>query len=772
MGNLRHSIAILFLAAASLLAFSRQRFESRAVEDVSERPRRTAISPRVALVVLDGMRDDRFRAALPRLREIAERRGSVCSVETPPITFTVAGVYTLGTGDMPSFALVPQNFEAKPTRVDSLPAALGRVGGRTMLLGDPVWRDLFGTHALPGENARDLGPYAEKDDGGIGRLGPALAGRECELCVAHLPRFDSIAHRSGVYSEEYEAYAREVDARLAELSSRFDGAVTWLVTSDHGMFDNGGHGGDDAPARASFLAAWGPGIRQVQCATRLAQADIPTLAAALLGAPIPFQSHGTVPDLAAAPDRAALERELFEQKQTLAKKLAARHGAKTPALDSLEGCRAVIAAAQGAVAHGPMLISIFPLLLAFVSVVRPSRLQAPAVLRSRILPVSIVLVCFGWVFSNAIYPRVPYATATLVAFVVGVAPFAIAWWLASRAALGTAEALAVGIASLIAVESHWIAHMQALVLGFGAFVALAGLERRRRLLAALAAGAATFALVEGSWLRAFALRATPQGPVALGLAALVTAAVLASALPAEWPAARRRIVTGAAAVTYLLVVTAPPFARPWLPFAAAAAWLALAPPRSGGSMEVLAAGFGVLVSMQSSPLHWCALLVAGRLSCELLRAGAVERLFGPRSAPWLRGALILAMGYVLVVLEGNRLRFQDIDVLVGFFGGGIDLHLPVTVALVAAHYAAPIVFVVLFARQRLERNTISSTVTAAAALCLLRLVAILVGFVWGNLAQGSWTMQLTEVLLLSTWTMALLLLLPLVAGGSGEASAS
>jgi hypothetical protein len=183
-----------------------------------------------------------------------------------------------------------------------------------------------------------------------------------------------------------------------------------------------------------------------------------------------------------------------------------------------------------------------------------------------------------------------------------------------------------------------------------------------------------------------------------------------------------------------------------------AALIALSPRGIAVSIfDVVAAGLVVLFAMQASPAYFVLLATAGVLCAQLLQVTTLDR------HPWLRGAILLAVAYGVTVVEGNRLRFEDVHVLSGFLGGALELDLPITATLVASYYAAPIVVAIAVSRWTGETaRRCRSTLRAAAMLCLAKIAAVLVGFAWGRLAEGSWSMQLTEVALLATWTVALL----------------
>ncbi|MGC4065169.1 MAG: hypothetical protein QM784_11085 [Polyangiaceae bacterium] len=224
----RGTASAVLLLWMTLLSFSWLRFHSRAIHETSPAVGRSKLTSRVALVVLDGLRRDRFESLFPRLRTRATENGTLCGVRCPELTFTATGIYTLGTGDLPTLSLLPSNFQARRTGVDSLPWVVERAGGRAVAFGESVWLDLFGAHLRAGVTERDHGPYAASVDSAREGFSNALLGRSCELCIWHDPKLDKLGHRFGIYGARYEEYARMLDSFWMTSSERL---VVTLLSS-------------------------------------------------------------------------------------------------------------------------------------------------------------------------------------------------------------------------------------------------------------------------------------------------------------------------------------------------------------------------------------------------------------------------------------------------------------------------------------------------------------------------------------------------------------
>ena len=102
-----------------------------------------------------------------------------------------------------------------------------------------------------------------------------------DVCFLHLCAADEAGHLHGPHSPEYAAALTGIDAHLRRLSAEVARLATetgdeWVlaVTSDHGHLDAGGHGGDSAIERESFVILHRPGAGALDWPAEIAPTEV------------------------------------------------------------------------------------------------------------------------------------------------------------------------------------------------------------------------------------------------------------------------------------------------------------------------------------------------------------------------------------------------------------------------------------------------------------------------------------------------------------------
>ncbi|MBX3275313.1 MAG: alkaline phosphatase family protein [Sandaracinaceae bacterium] len=250
---------------------------------------------RLAVLLVDGLRVDEARAmaswrALAPEATVATARVALPSLSRPYYHHLFTGVSSDLSG------VRSNRFEA-PARFDSLMDRVRAAGGRVFFAADGLdWmRRMHGREGDGGDDRRE----------GLGAsLDATLAAwREAPvpaLLVAHFVATDSTAHRGGIRSEAHLdalAAADEVAARIAAVPD-----AAFVLTSDHGHREPGGHGGDEPEVRSTPLLFRAPGVARGEQSPLPIDTDDLTLALALaLGVPRPRAAVGRAPEALGGP---------------------------------------------------------------------------------------------------------------------------------------------------------------------------------------------------------------------------------------------------------------------------------------------------------------------------------------------------------------------------------------------------------------------------------------------------------------------------------------
>jgi len=291
-----------------------------------------AVSGRVVVVVVDGLREDTSRQ-MPTFQALRQQGADLTARAGLP-SLSWPGYTVLGTGTYPDFSGVASNWYEGAVHVDSLLARAKEAGLPTALATMQGWDEFYGpwadeVYAAPWSDSGHDPEAMAWTTAAIGAEAQRMlqAGRAALLYV-HFGETDEAGHAYGGDSPEYLEAALRVDAQIAALAGLLDwNRDTLILTADHGMSGlqgnliriGGGHGGGEDVVLQVPLAAVGRGIAP-GVYPEGGQADIVPTVAALLGLPIPAHSQGrTRLDILVltAEQHAAASLALGEQQQAL-----------------------------------------------------------------------------------------------------------------------------------------------------------------------------------------------------------------------------------------------------------------------------------------------------------------------------------------------------------------------------------------------------------------------------------------------------------------------
>ncbi|WP_373232058.1 alkaline phosphatase family protein [Cohnella sp.] len=259
-----------------------------------------AINDKVIVIVIDGMRKERFEEAnAPFLKKLRAEGTEYAQMETVYPARTVVCFSSMFTGTYPREHGIRSNMVWKlGIKVESIFDSLRKVGKTGRLLGiahliDSMGDDVESVTAVMHNDAADRNI--------IERAKLIMAEQNPDLLVAQLIGVDQTGHSRGVLYDEYLQKIAEADRLIQDFVGWLESRgmmknTTLVICADHGQADGiGGHGHLDEGERFVPFFMHGPTIKQGH---RIDEKHslismAPTLSY-LLGAPYPSHSRGPV----------------------------------------------------------------------------------------------------------------------------------------------------------------------------------------------------------------------------------------------------------------------------------------------------------------------------------------------------------------------------------------------------------------------------------------------------------------------------------------------
>lgn len=126
-----------------------------------------------------------------------------------------------------------------------------RVGGdkhKTVFFGDDIWSPMYGPYfdqlrEYSSLNTRDLDSLDNNVHSDL--LNMLRTDNDFKLLVAHVLGVDSAGHTYSSQNENIERKLKETEAIIKDVMEAMDDKTTLIVFGDHGMTEDGNHGGGD-----------------------------------------------------------------------------------------------------------------------------------------------------------------------------------------------------------------------------------------------------------------------------------------------------------------------------------------------------------------------------------------------------------------------------------------------------------------------------------------------------------------------------------------------
>ncbi|WLR50150.1 alkaline phosphatase family protein [Bacillus tianshenii] len=263
-------------------------------------PPSTPVNEKVIVIVIDGMRKERFEEAnTPFLDKLRLEGTEYANMETVYPARTVVCFSSMFTGTYPFEHGITSNMVWKlGIKVESIFDSLRKVGKKGRLLGIAHLVDAMGSDV---ETVTAVMHNDEADPNIMKRAKHIIAEQDPDLFIVQLISTDQTGHSRGVLYDEYIQKIQEADALVEDFVCWLEAEgkmenTTLMICADHGQADGiGGHGHLDEGERYVPFIMHGPTIKQNHLVKeKHSLVSVAPTIAYLLGAPYPSHSRGPV----------------------------------------------------------------------------------------------------------------------------------------------------------------------------------------------------------------------------------------------------------------------------------------------------------------------------------------------------------------------------------------------------------------------------------------------------------------------------------------------
>ncbi|KAI3502674.1 hypothetical protein L1887_30896 [Cichorium endivia] len=270
---------------------------------------------RLILMVIDGLpaefvlgRDGQpaskiYKDSMPYTQSLlANKMALGYHAKAAPPTVTLPRLKAMTTGSIGGFLDVLFNFNTQALLEDNIIGQFFRIGWKMVMLGDETWLKLF-----PGLFTRHDGvsSFFVKDtvqvDHNVSRhLNSELYKNDWNFLILHYLGLDHVGHLGGRTStlmgpklKEMDEVIRLIHSSIIQIQESDHKQTLLVVLSDHGMQENGNHGGSSYEETDSLALFIGPISTHVSTTdVTINQVDIVPTLALLFGIPIPKNNAG------------------------------------------------------------------------------------------------------------------------------------------------------------------------------------------------------------------------------------------------------------------------------------------------------------------------------------------------------------------------------------------------------------------------------------------------------------------------------------------------
>lgn len=252
---------------------------------------------KLIIMVIDALRYDLFHHLKKTSNLLNNSKITLLEAYSDPPTVTMPRIKSLTSGVMPSFLDVLQNFNSQEFKQDNILYQFKKQNKSISLFGDETWFKLYPSffHKKDVTTSFFVTDTKIVDDNVTRNINDELNSPDTwDVMILHYLGLDHIGHLGGVNSNLLTPKMNEMD----EISKRF---IDWtlnrndtifVLCSDHGMKDDGSHGGNSKDETSTFLFFVGP--EKYSESKKVKQLDFVPTISMLMGIPIPLNSMGII----------------------------------------------------------------------------------------------------------------------------------------------------------------------------------------------------------------------------------------------------------------------------------------------------------------------------------------------------------------------------------------------------------------------------------------------------------------------------------------------
>ncbi|XP_050944793.1 GPI ethanolamine phosphate transferase 2 isoform X4 [Cucumis melo] len=222
-----------------------------------------------------------------------------------PPTVTMPRLKAIVSGAIGGFLDVAFNFNTQALLDDNLLGQFSKVGWKMVMCGDETWLKLFPGHFMrhDGVSSFFVKDTVEVDKNVSRHLSYELSKNDWNLLILHYLGLDHVGHTGGRNSPLMAPKLMEMDEvvkmiHASAIMNPDDKRTLLVVASDHGMTENGNHGGSSYEETDSLLLFIGSKSHATHFSSIISndvnQVDIAPTLALLFGVPIPKNNIGVM----------------------------------------------------------------------------------------------------------------------------------------------------------------------------------------------------------------------------------------------------------------------------------------------------------------------------------------------------------------------------------------------------------------------------------------------------------------------------------------------